>query len=288
MENRANNRMSDSEHVVEQISSYLDGALDDTMGDYVRAHIESCVECRAEYVEVRVTRQLLRSVSAVSPPRAFTLTQEMVARRVWLWHRLLVPRNAPRLATGSVLTFGLVALLLLGNLGGLFSPAAQSNVAALSVQKFVEAPSQLTPEEQYNFSTPPDQRSMAPLPGTPAAAPAVPEAAATSVTALDMASPSTATPDTEASGDGYNTETPSLAEGGASRTEQATAVPTQEALPPGGGFNGSQLPDPVSQPQSVSAQPSSDGGQVLVFALMSLLVALGGAFAVGAVVAARR
>jgi anti-sigma factor RsiW len=285
-----NNRTNSSEHIVEQISPYLDGALDDATSDSVRAHIEGCAECRAEYVEMRYTRQLLRSVSAVQPPRAFTLTQEMVARRGWLWRRLLVPRNVPRLATGSVMTFALVALLLASNLGGIFSLKGTVNQDAVATQKMAAAPAQLTPGGimHYNTpSTPSDPFNLEASAGTPAAPMNMPRAAATSQAAFDVAAQGTATVPVAViqMGNPESTEVPSG--GGTARTEAATALPPQQAVsPPGELLRISESTDNASLPQT--AQPSPDGGQVLTFALMSLLVALGGVLAVGAVVAARR
>jgi anti-sigma factor RsiW len=287
MGNRVNNLSSNSEHVVEQISPYLDGALDDATSDSVRAHIERCDECRAEYMEMRYTRQMLRSMSAVPPPRAFTLTQEMVARRGGLWHRLLVPRNVPRLATGSVLTFALVALLLAGNLGGIFSRSSDMSVGSIAVQKSADVPSQLTPAGLLGYNTPSDPDYLAPLSDTPVIAASEPEVAATSDASMDTSIQSAATVGTRSGENAPPQGTPFIAGGAISSTEQATAEPPQEGIsPPGDLFRMSPLTDTVSQPEF--EQPNSDGGQVLTFALMSLLVALGGALAVGAVVAARR
>jgi hypothetical protein len=286
MGNRVNNRTNDSEHVVEQISPYLDGALDDATSDSVRDHIERCAECRAEYMEVRFTRQLLRSASTVQPPRAFTLTQEMVARGGWLWHRLLVPRNVPRLATGSVLTFALVALLLVGNLGGIFSPAAKIFETTSSNQKHQAVPLPLTPEGLTYSNTPSDLFHLEASAGTPAAPMALPRVPATSEAAFDTAAQGTATVSVAASqmGDAESTPAPS---GGVVRTEAATAESPQEGIsPPGDLLRISPLTDTLSQPEF--ERPTPDGGQVLTFALMSMLVALGGVLAVSAVVAARR
>jgi hypothetical protein len=52
----------------------------------------------------------------VSAPRAFTLTQQMVAApsKVGWLQRLLNPTNTPRFATGSVLSFALLLLIFVG------------------------------------------------------------------------------------------------------------------------------------------------------------------------------
>ena len=106
-------------HIREELSAYIDGALGAAEHEAVRFHMEGCALCLAEYEELSVTRDLLRSVPMIAPPRAFTLTKEMTApaRREGFWEKLLSPRNGSRLATGSALSFALVVMLLVGNLG---------------------------------------------------------------------------------------------------------------------------------------------------------------------------
>src|SRR5918911_2997820 len=102
-------------HVWRLLSAYIDNNLDKATHEEVRAHLEECPDCRADYIELRATRRMLRSLPVVPPPRAFTLTEEAVAHRPGLFARLLTPRNAPRLATGSALAFTLLVFVLLGN-----------------------------------------------------------------------------------------------------------------------------------------------------------------------------
>src|SRR5438105_9368329 len=116
-------------HVRELLSEYLDGGLDGLERERVRGHLEVCAGCREEYAGLRATQRLVRSLPAVAPPRAFTLTEEMVARRPGFWARLLAPSNVPRFATGSVLSFALLVMLLLGNVLTVGSPTA--SVASL-------------------------------------------------------------------------------------------------------------------------------------------------------------
>jgi predicted anti-sigma-YlaC factor YlaD len=106
-------------HIREELSAYIDGALGVAERESVHLHLEGCALCRTDYEELLATQNLLRSVPVVVPPRAFTLTEEMVmpARREGFWEKLLSPRNGSRLATGSVLSFALVVMLLVGNLG---------------------------------------------------------------------------------------------------------------------------------------------------------------------------
>jgi hypothetical protein len=109
---------ADGGHIREELSAYIDGALGAAEHETVRVHMEGCALCRAEYEELSMTRNLLRSMPMIAPPRAFTLTEEMTApvRRGGFWESLLSPRNGPRLATGSALSFALVVMLLVGNL----------------------------------------------------------------------------------------------------------------------------------------------------------------------------
>jgi hypothetical protein len=116
MSKRISDNQAGGEHVLEQLSAYIDNALDAGERERVRAHIETCDGCRAEHQELRATKQMLLSMPVARPPRAFTLTQEMVAAKPSLWQRLRVPRWYPRLATGSVVAFALLVMLLLGNL----------------------------------------------------------------------------------------------------------------------------------------------------------------------------
>src|SRR5688572_12274369 len=104
-------------HVFDLIPAYLDETLKGDEREFVRAHLDACLECRADYLELRATQQMLRSVPVVVPPRAFTLTEEMVAqtKRRGLLDVLLAPRNTPRFATGSVLSFGLLLVMLFAN-----------------------------------------------------------------------------------------------------------------------------------------------------------------------------
>lgn len=287
MGKRLDKKYNDSEHVVEQISAYLDGALDDAVSDEVRAHIDDCSKCHAEYIEVRATRQLLRRVHEVQPPRAFMLTPEMVQRKVWLWERLLVPRNVPKLATGSVLAFGLVLLLLAGNVGSIAS-LTSSNVqfARSGAERNVD---HLTGPVLEPAGTPVALYSV--TDGTPQAQP--PFATFPTVATADAALP---------------LSTPA----GVAESKPVQVLPTQAA--PSGGSGAPLIPPtqyaalqdsptytsnfslksaytstmPYDGFGGVQSQQSPDGIQVLIFSIGGLLVALGAAFAVGAVVAARR
>ena len=109
------------EHIVDLLSAYIDNALNPGERESVRAHIETCTSCQAEHESLLATQVMLSSLPVVPPPRAFTLTPEMVgagAHEKSFWQRLLTPRAVPRFATGSVVAFALLALLLVGDLTG--------------------------------------------------------------------------------------------------------------------------------------------------------------------------
>lgn len=119
------------QHVREQLWPYIDGDLPAAERDAVRAHLESCAGCRADYLEMRATRQMLSSMPVVPAPRAFTLTPEMVGRnKPSLFDRLFAPRYAPRFATGSVLTFVLLFVIFAANVG-IISPSTSATFSKI-------------------------------------------------------------------------------------------------------------------------------------------------------------
>src|SRR5947209_6933463 len=94
-------------HVDHLLSAYIQKDLDPATRAEVLKHLQSCADCRADYIELVATRRLLRSMPTVPPPRAFTITPEMAvkpspatSRQSTIWSRLFAPRNAPRFAFG--------------------------------------------------------------------------------------------------------------------------------------------------------------------------------------------
>src|SRR2546421_122215 len=61
-------------HVLDRLSAYIDNSLGKAGQEKVRVHLEGCAECRADYLELLATRQMLRSMPAVVPPRAAEAT----------------------------------------------------------------------------------------------------------------------------------------------------------------------------------------------------------------------
>ena len=131
--NDPDNPINDGEHVRERLSDYIDGALPSGEREAVRSHLEECADCRADYVELRATQKLMQNLPSVPAPRAFTLTPEMAGqvRKPSLWERLFVPRNAPRLATGSVVAFLLLIVVLAGT-NGLLGSNGERTVSPLA------------------------------------------------------------------------------------------------------------------------------------------------------------
>ncbi len=121
IDNRDNN--INGEHVIQLISAYIDNALDARDQERVRAHLATCEVCGAELREIQATQRMLRALPVQVPPRVFTLTEEMVGARPptearpSLLSRLFGKATAPRLATGSVLAFALLLVVLVSDLG---------------------------------------------------------------------------------------------------------------------------------------------------------------------------
>jgi anti-sigma factor RsiW len=101
-------------HVQDLLPAYIDRSLEENERVRVRAHLEECTGCRADYVELQATRRMLQQMPIVAVPRAFTLTPEMVkgaARKTSLWERIFSPRSVPTFASGSVMAFALLLFL---------------------------------------------------------------------------------------------------------------------------------------------------------------------------------
>src|SRR5262245_50143775 len=141
MSKRIDQNGSGSEHVSGLLSTYMDDRLEQSEQARVREHLRLCPDCQADYVELQATQRLLKSLPMETPPRAFTLTPEMVATRQGFWQRLFSPRSAPGFALGSVLAFALVAVLLVGDL--------TTSQASLTMSR---GASQGAAVEQYSFS----------------------------------------------------------------------------------------------------------------------------------------
>ncbi|MEO5953782.1 MAG: zf-HC2 domain-containing protein [Chloroflexia bacterium] len=108
-----NNEINGEGHVHDLLSTYIDKSLEEPERVRVRAHLEECVDCRADYVELQATSRMLQQMPIVAVPRAFILTPEMVkgARKTYFWERIFAPRTAPTFASGAIVAFGLLIFL---------------------------------------------------------------------------------------------------------------------------------------------------------------------------------
>ena len=111
--NNKDSSISSNPHVGDLLPGYIDNSLPDTELAIVRAHLDTCDACRADYVDLRATRAMLQQMPVVPTPRSFVLTEEMArrARKPSLLERILSPRLAPTFAGGSVLAFVLLVFL---------------------------------------------------------------------------------------------------------------------------------------------------------------------------------
>lgn len=153
MNKHTDNSIRDGEHMPEWLSPYLDGALGEAEQNRVHAHIESCEECKAAYTELLATQQLLRNLPPVALPRAFTLSPEITKPRASLLSRLLQPRWSPLLATGSVLSFALLALALLGSLLNTQAPNQAPATAYAPASRSMSANTPQPVQSEANGST---------------------------------------------------------------------------------------------------------------------------------------
>jgi anti-sigma factor RsiW len=257
------------DHVVSELSAYMDGQLISTELERVRLHIEKCASCHTEYIELRATKQLLVALPIVVPPKAFTLTEEMVAPNVGFWQRLLMPRNAPRFATGSVLAFVLLFFVLTIQL--VAQPSAKN---AFSVPPAAQAPASDTQRNTYEAAAPTASTGVSgfvsgalqPTSTTaPAAGVALPAIASTPAPAISDQAPSTGEPQTT---------------GG--RTVDQAAIPTVPSSAD------KALPQSAQPEVSTASAPASAEGPTVMAAIEGALVLLGIALGVGAILARRR
>lgn len=297
------------EHVHEQLSAYIDNMLGATEGERVRLHLEVCSDCRGDYVELRAAQSILRSMPVAVPPRAFTLTPEMVAspRRSFL-ARFFTPNMFPRLATGSALAFMLLLFVLVGDFTGR-GPAFTSAVAF----KTADQPASAGATQRQSDSIPP-----APLAGTPAdnsvtsamiastpttgmaaggagtvsgmsnAAPAAGSTETTNPAAAESASPE---PPSQATDTSAAAPAPAPATGGGVATS-GNSNPTTTTL--NTGIAGAQArleasPAPLMAPAPASVPQTATGATLAAWTTVEALLALlGVGLGVAAFVARRR
>src|SRR3989304_3045832 len=96
-------RRNQSPRELEWLSAYADGELPPQEADGLRARLEQDPGLRRALAEIRQTSRLLRSLPALKPPRAFTLSAERAA----------FARRYPRLQLATALA-GLAFFLVVG------------------------------------------------------------------------------------------------------------------------------------------------------------------------------
>lgn len=288
MSKRISDNRAGSEHVVEQLSAYIDNALDAGERERVRAHVETCEGCRTEYQELRATKQMLFSMPVAKPPRAFTLTQEMVASKPSVWQRLRMPIWYPRLATGSVVAFALLVMVLLGNLANTQNSAAPMmsapahgeramDIDTPSAAMSVPANTSSTPEAVMEAANPAEPTAMA-VAGAPAQ-----EVRPTSAAKAASDAPATSEPGRDSAQAPASTavRAPDLNMGMVAGTPQAGDMWARS------GFEESQArPRAAEQPLPYSPAPANDVSWA--FILQVSLAVLGVALGVGAIIARMR
>ncbi len=111
----------------DQLSAYIDGALDPPAAGRLEAHLGECEGCRAELLQLRSTVAALRDLPEAQVPRSFALSPERAAVR-----RPAVPAaplafGARIAAAGVAVALAAVLVVDLGDLGG---DAATEEVSA--------------------------------------------------------------------------------------------------------------------------------------------------------------
>src|SRR5690349_3625943 len=66
------------DHVLDQLSAYIDYELSDAERERVREHLRRCPACENELATLKATKQLLNEVPLQAVPRSFILTPDMV------------------------------------------------------------------------------------------------------------------------------------------------------------------------------------------------------------------
>jgi len=99
-------------HVHAMLSEYLDGQLDEATRQQVEAHLETCVDCRADYETLRQTVRVLRQLPTRPVPRGFAITASAPPRR-----RALFWLRVANSALAAVFIALLAARLVLPSLG---------------------------------------------------------------------------------------------------------------------------------------------------------------------------
>ncbi len=273
-----------NEHVLDQLSAYLDYELPDAERTRVRDHLRRCPACENELATLRATKQLLTEVPLQSLPRSFVLTPDMVGRamsgpverrRSFGW------TLAGRLRTATALVAVLLVLVLSSDflnhsvLGGSAATARPPMTTSRAVGPGVDA-----------FTTEATSTTAAQAEATSTTAPvAMAAAAATSTTApapaASGAAPSAESPPLESAptvaAAAMPPEGPSVA-GSANDTTTASLIAAPTASPLGYSTASNGLlasPDPNTKSVEPGSEPGVSGWQLTEGALLVLALVLG-------------
>jgi Putative zinc-finger len=137
-----------NEHVLDQLSAYIDYELSDTERERVRDHLRRCPVCENELATLKAAKQLLNELPLHPVPRTFILTPDMVGRGVTgpvERRRPLGWTLAGRLRTATALVAVLLVLVLSGDV---LSRGVLGGSSATLMAPTFPTPSHLLPQSQ--------------------------------------------------------------------------------------------------------------------------------------------
>ncbi len=273
IDNKDNN-INSNPHVGDLLPGYLDSSLPAADLAAVRAHLDTCDACRADYADLQATRTMLQQVPVILTPRSFVITEEMAARvrKPSLLERIFTPRFAPTFASGSVVAFLLLIFLFATSNGSAPVNAPQATTAFSA-----HAAESSTPSDQARIAPNADTQPKQPGSGVAAttAAGAEPTTLAMGAAPNNGAAPAPATPDTLA---GTSAQSPPEA------TPSADHITSTGAgvQPPASGL--ANEPGMTTYSGNYTATPPASGTSILELGLLALGIAL----AAAAIIARRR
>src|SRR6478672_569464 len=177
------NDINSNPHVGDLLPGYVDSSLPVADLAAVRAHLDTCDACRADYADLQATRTMLQQVPVILTPRSFVITEEMagLVRKPSLLERIFTPRFAPTFASGSVIAFVLLVFLFATSNASapVSAPQAMSGLFAQSTELS-------TPSDTSRVAQNSDAQPKQPGPETTSTT----AAAGAEPTALAMSAPS--------------------------------------------------------------------------------------------------
>jgi len=102
----------------DQLSAYIDGALDPPAAGRLEAHLGECEGCRTELEQLRSTVAALRELPEAQAPRSFALSPERAAVRGSAVPAAPLAFGARIAAAGVAVALAAVLVVDLGDLGG--------------------------------------------------------------------------------------------------------------------------------------------------------------------------